>query len=229
MNRSPDGGRLSNAPQAHATATTRSAYGLTDDEPMQLLLREVTHRCANDLQLVASMLQLQRRKASNPEVQEALEDAANRVNVLAKSRDHARRREPTLESALKHVCAALGSQTEPQSVLMTLEFSTMADGLSDDQITCLALCVNELATNAIKHGCAGGSGHIAISVGKKDDGRLTIAVEDDGAPFAPKGMDEPTGLGLDLIRRLLQSIDGELREPDNGSKRFEIVVAPEGE
>lgn len=196
-------------------------------EQLQLMLREVTHRCANDLQLVASLLRLQSRRTASEEVRQELNEAADRVAVLAEARNLARRQEPSLASALRHVCTALNSQAEPRSILITLEFATAADGFSDEQITCLALCVNELATNAIKHAFRDrNSGRIDVAVEDRGDGTLAISVEDDGAPLSENESQTPPGMGLDLVHALLRSVDGALREPTNGSKKFEIVVAP---
>lgn len=74
----------------------------------ELLLRETNHRCGNDLQLVVSLLALQGRRATNPNVRQALGDAAERVAILARARSAMHRdRLPTLETALRQVCEAV--------------------------------------------------------------------------------------------------------------------------
>ena len=190
-----------------------------------LLLRETNHRCSNDLQLVVSLLGLQSRRAANPEVRQALTDAMERVSILARARSAMQReRQPSLEAALRQVCEALHAQAEPRSILLSLETMHDVHGLSERQVTTLALVVNELATNAIKHAFEEGkAGHIHVSV-RGDGGRdVVIVVDDDGLPF-PEATGSSEGLGMGLVKRLMASIGGLLIPPPSGTKVFELRV-----
>lgn len=193
-----------------------------------LLLRETNHRCANDLQLVVSLLSLQSRRAVSAETRQALNDTMERVAILARARAALNRPEqPTLEAALRQICEALQPQAEPRSILISLVSSSEAGRLSTVQITTLALIVNELATNAIKHAFAGEKGgRIEISIQRSDRGHVTIQVDDDGLPFPEVSARNTngSGLGLGLVRRLMASIGGLIILPSGGSKTFEIRV-----
>lgn len=198
-----------------------------DEREDHLLLREIEHRCVNDLQLVVSALQLQARRAASEEARRALQAAADRVTVLARARNAFRQRPPSLEAALCLVSSALSSQTEPRSIVMSLSFETDAPELSEQRILALMLIVNELATNAIKHAFDERGGRITITVQQHHDGRhLVVAVEDDGVDL-PDAIAERGGMGLDLARRFAESIGCRLVVPGKGSKRFEIRVPVE--
>jgi two-component sensor histidine kinase len=186
-----------------------------------LLLRETNHRCSNDLQLVVSLLALQSRRADNPEVRRALADAMERVSILAHARN-AMHRAPTLQSALRQVCDALQAQAEPRSILISLESTDEEDGLSHMQKTALALVVNELTTNAIKHAFEEGvSGHIRVSIKRNGGGAVVVLVDDDGLPF-PEALNG--GLGMGIVKRLMASVGGLFIPPPSGSKVFELRV-----
>ena len=205
------------------TAPATRQSGSHDD----LLLRETHHRCSNDLQLVVSLLSLQSRRATNPETRDALADAMGRVAVLARARaDLNQRRQLSLDGALRQVCEALHSQAEPRSILvsMQVEHDEVQD-LAPDHITTLALVVNELATNAIKHAFEEGkSGHISISVRRDGERQAVITVDDDGLPFPEADNAKEGGMGLGLVKRLVASADSVFIQPTAGSKRFEIRV-----
>lgn len=188
-----------------------------------LLLRETNHRCSNDLQLVVSLLALQSGRAQNPETREALHDAMERVAILARSRAaFQHQRSLGLREALRAICDALHSQTEPRGIVVSLDLEDEGHGLSQTQITTLALVVNELATNAIKHGFKDGKvGRVRISVQTSNNRMLVIIVDDDGLPL-PDDSDSGTGLGLGLVRRLIASVGGLLIPPARGSKAFEL-------
>lgn len=192
-----------------------------------LLVRETNHRCTNDLQLVVSLLALQSRRTASEEARQALADAMERVAVLARARASLlSQRAPTLASALRQVCEALQSQAEPRAIFISLETGTHADHLTPVQITALALIVNELATNAIKHAFAHHQGgRIKVIVRQHDHGELAIIVDDDGIPFPPVADRTVSGLGLGIIQRLMESVGGLIALPANGSKRFEIRMS----
>lgn len=191
-----------------------------------LLLRETCHRSSNDLQLVVSLLSMQSRRATNNEARDALADAMARVAVLAHARSDLNERRPaSLQRALQQVCEALLSQTEPRSILISLHTDYDVQGLSPQHVAALALVVNELATNAIKHAFQEGmAGHIRISVRRHGLRGAAILVEDNGAPFPAADSARKGGMGLSLVKRLVASADGVFIQHEDGSKCFEIRV-----
>lgn len=197
----------------------------SDDD---LLLRETNHRCSNDLQLVVSLLGLQSRRAATPEARQALTDAMERVSILARARSALhRQRQQSLEAALRQVCEALHAQAEPRSILISLQAAHEVRDLSPNQVTTLALVVNELATNAIKHAFEEGkAGHIRVSISRNGSGDITVMIDDDGLPFPEAG---GNGMGMELVKRLMGSIGGLLIPPPPGSKLFELRVPVEGD
>ena len=188
----------------------------------ELLLRETNHRCANDLQLVVSLLSLQGQRAANAETREAMADAGARVGVLARARAALNREQSDLPTALAQVCEALAAPAEPRAVLLTMDAEPGADGLSPRQVTTVALAVNELATNAIKHAFAEGKGgRVAVSA-RRTAAEVVIMVDDDGLPFPE--LDRSRGGGLELVKRLVASIGGLVIPPPPGAKRFELRI-----
>lgn len=201
------------------TSIMRSST-LRDD----LLLRETNHRCSNDLQLVIGLLALQSKRAANPEVRHALDDAVERVSVLARARRGLYDEGPQeLNAALQQVCEALHAQAEPRSIAVAYKPGEGLKSLSPGCVTTLALVVNELATNAIKHAFEEGKvGSINVSASTNGHD-VTVLVDDDGLPF-PKPGAEGVGMGMGLAKRMMASIDGLFIPPSAPSKIFELRV-----
>ncbi|RYF17563.1 MAG: sensor histidine kinase [Oxalobacteraceae bacterium] len=197
----------------------RHAVGSSD-----LLLQETIHRAGNDLQMIVGLLALQSRSAKSAETRQALADVMERVGVLARARrELSSGHRPSLATALEHVCTALQSQAGPRSILITLQVDREAGDLSSSQIMTLALVVNELATNAIKHAYEDGkSGYIAVTQSVDPSSGTIILVDDDGLPFPDAKNPDRGGLGLEIARRLMSSIGGLLIPPKSGSKVFEL-------
>lgn len=209
-----------------ASKTTDIASGRVPAGVADLLLQETIHRGSNDLQMIVGLLALQSRRVQSPEARQALTDVMERVAVLARARrDLGRDRQPSLSAALRHVCTALQSQAEPRSILIALNVEGETTALSAMQVTTLALVVNELATNAIKHGYEEGkSGHILVTQSIDAAGGVTVLVDDDGLPFPDPRDPARDGLGLEIARRLMASVDGLFIPPMPGSKIFELRV-----
>lgn len=195
-------------------------------EHAELLLREISHRCANDLQLVVSLLALQSRKAQHPEARAALKDAASRVAVLARARTGLSRQDhPDLGTALHQLCEALHSQAEPRGILVSVDIKDEPCNLSSHQVATLALAVNELATNAIKHAFREEQGgRISIVVERDGDGATIVTVDDDGLPLSDAAAAGDGGMGFGLVRRLVASVRGTFDKPERGTKVFRITV-----
>lgn len=213
-----------------STAITRPSLRHRASVPDgDLLLRETNHRCSNDLQLVVSLLSLKSRRVESEEGRAALSDVADRVAILARARATVtQQRTPDLAGAIRQVCEALQLYAEPRSILISLRIDQPPVGLSAERITALALVVNELMTNAIKHAFAeGASGHITVVIGRSDSGDTVVTVDDDGLLYSTAPARNGGGLGLGLARRLMASIDGLLIAPSGSTKIFELRVPAE--
>jgi two-component sensor histidine kinase len=91
----------------------------------------------------------------------------------------------------------------------------------------LALVVNELATNAIKHAYEDDkSGYISVTQSTNGNGGVTVLVDDDGLPFPDPKNPSRDGLGLEIARRLMAAIGGLFIPPTAGSKIFELRLPP---
>ena len=93
----------------------------------------------------------------------------------------------------------------------------------------VALIANELVVNAVKHGFRDrASGTVTVRLRRTGAETVALAVADDGAPL-PASVDNelPKGIGLDLVRRLVDQLGGEL-VVDAEPKRFTVVFSADG-
>ena len=190
--------------------------------------REVQHRCANDLQMVAALCSLSASRQRDPQTRDAILEIANRVNVLVGSRrEVAGGKKQTLEAMLRRVADGLHAMAEPHGVAVDLQVAGPMPQMTDDAATAASIAVNELGTNALKHAFTRGhTGTVKIFIDNRETNDFcSITVEDDGLPFATPPQDSrerQPGIGLDLARRSLAAQGGMLIFPNGNSKRFEI-------
>ena len=94
--------------------------------------------------------------------------------------------------------------------------------LTVDQAIPCGLVLNELLTNALKHGLKGSlAGVIRVEFLKAAEGHAILAVTNDGEPLPP-GFDPKAcaTLGMHLVSALASQLDGELEVQRQQGTRF---------
>lgn len=167
---------------------------------------EANHRIKNDLQAVADLLLLERPDGAGGR---AFDETAGRINSIASlHRLLAERGDGAVDS---HALLASIAGAAPVPVEVD------AGHVAFDSATAqkVGLVANELITNASRHGAE------PISVSLAGTQRLVLRVDDAG-----RLSDGPAGLGLELVRRLVErGLGGEFRLADRpgGGTRAEAV------
>jgi two-component system, sensor histidine kinase PdtaS len=175
------------------------------------LLRELHHRVKNNLATVASILSLQRRRTRSAEVRHILAESVNRVQGLAATHDllsHEDVSEARVDDIARKIVGVANANLRPPDSNITFEVEPCAIVIPSRAVAILALVLNEMVSNAIKHGMAGlKEGSVAI-YGREADGMVIVQVLDTGnGPPLSESFEE--GLGLSLIRNLMGDIGGE--------------------
>jgi two-component sensor histidine kinase len=192
----------------------------------------MSHRVKNSLTLVVGLLRLQSRSALLDDVRSALEEAGSRVATIAQVHDHlwqgSRIGFVDLADFMNDFCRRL------QGVAGANVLNCRADPmlLSADHAIPLGLLINELVTNAVKHGYPDGAGMVEISA-REIDGRLHVEVSDRGVGL-PEGfdIDQPrTSLGFRVITGLVRQLHGHLtvaaNAPSGALFLFELPILPD--
>ena len=183
----------------------------------QMLLQELNHRVKNNLQMLHSLLNSANRETANSAAKIVLSDAAQRVAAIAAAQKvlyNAHSHSFDAAEFLKSVCDTASQSFEKD---VTIEIAPVAGKLANEVSMPLALILNELLTNAVKHGINGtGKGTVYVELREKDD-ELHLSVKDKGAGFelVPS---ERRSSGLGLVRGLARQVGGELEvRNENGA------------
>ncbi len=181
-----------------------------------VLLKEVHHRVKNNLQLVASMTNMQLRKAQSGETRFVLRRLQDRVLGLATihrnlyqasvlSRVNSGRLiEELMDQSLRN------SEARERGVEVRTEVEDIS--LYPDQAVPLSLLVTETITNALKYVGRPAEGPPWIEMSLKESGeeRVTLHVANScGAPLS-EDAGVSTGLGTQLITAFAMQLDAEI-------------------
>ena len=180
-------------------------------DQQRTMFQELQHRVANNMQFVAALLTLQKRKVGDDPAAAltALDEARVRLETI--SRIHRRLYDPERISLpvgqyLQELCTDLLDATGAQNIVCLVDVPPLSFDLT--RLTTLSLLVVEVVTNALKHAFpVGARGTITITLEQLADARLALTIADNGRGM-PKGFDPSTSKSLGY--RISQGLAGQL-------------------
>lgn len=189
-----------------------------------VVIKEIHHRVKNNLQTIASLLRIQARKTDDKAVKAAFSDSINRI--LSISVTHELLAQNGLdELEIKEVINKIlkNSLRENLDGRIKLKIDVTGDNfeISSDKATTIALIVNELVENCIKHAFKGkDNGRITVKV-KRGEMKSYISISDDGIGMNEKDFDKGS-IGLQIVKSLVkEKLYGDLNVK-TGDKGTEI-------
>lgn len=206
-----------------------------------VLLKEVHHRVKNNLQLIASILNLQMRQVEDPAARRVLRSVQERVLGLAtihrslyqSDRLAAVRADRLVDEIARQLLAVGVAPGSRVSVRTRLDTVT----LGPDRLVPLSLLLTEAVTNALKYTGrpTDGPPWLEIVLCNAEAGEVRLCVRNSlGAPL--EGMEtaaEGTRLGSELIEAFAMQLEARLEqgeaEDDTGRFWFLEVVFPAAE
>ncbi len=193
----------------------------------EALLSELRHRIKNSLTVITSLVSLEADYASETTTRESLERVMNRVTSVAKLyellAETGEMREVQLSEYLRHVIASLFAAYCPRGCAIDLQVQCEKIVLNVRQAAPLGLIVNELVTNAFKHGFPDhGGGTVSVLLHQKDR-TITLEVSNDGKKLPPDFTVEGScGLGLQIVKMLAAQLGGTM-EVEHSSAAFRLA------
>jgi two-component sensor histidine kinase len=181
-------------------------------------LKEMDHRTKNNFQIVTSLLTLQANRASNAEVKDALNEAAERLKAVAAVYDALAPSSQglalvRLQDQLQEICDQIRRGILPDGIALSTELEPIV--VPHESAVAIGIIVNELVTNACKHAFGPKGGSIRVKA-SRDEKAAVIEVADDGRGFVA-GLARP-GLGSRLVTAFLQRLKA----------RSDVQSSPEG-
>jgi two-component system, sensor histidine kinase PdtaS len=189
------------------------------------LLKELNHRVGNNLEILSGLLRMQMRRVSEPSALDALRGSYARIQSIATVHDLLTTTNlvsTTLDELVRVLLSAISVAVVPPGCQIRFHVEGRDIKVSSEQATILGLVVNEMVTNAVRHGLHDRQeGDVWIN-GRVEGGNVVITIEDNGRGVPPGfELEQQTGLGLQITSRMV-SIDlkGQLtmaNRPESGS------------
>ncbi|MCP1242673.1 sensor histidine kinase [Acetobacter lambici] len=195
----------------------------------ELLMKEIHHRVKNNLQIVASLLNLQANQIAHPEVKAEFALARDRIRALA-TLHRTLYAEDSLTSLnmavfLKDLCEqTFHVAGEADAGRISLQVESDSFWMDPDQAVPLALIVTEVVTNSIKYAFPDGRmGVIHVRL-TKNGNLVTLSVGDNGIGCSFDPASGTQGIGLKLIHGFARQLKASLSYSGKDGVLFTLVM-----
>ncbi len=189
----------------------------------ELLLREVNHRVANSLAMVASLVHLQEASVQDPAARFALAETQNRISAIAQVHRSLYTSDNVSSVSMTEYLSRIVQDLE-QSLTRTdttthLRLEADPVSLPPDKAVAIGVIITELVTNAFKYAYSlEKPGPVFIKLAREAGGSLRLEVSDNGGgikPPAAGARPSGTGLGMKIVRTMAMSLECEVAIHDN--------------
>ena len=180
----------------------------------EVLLKEVNHRVKNNMQLVSSILELQRIKVVNPNAKAILKNASERIKSLSLAHQSLYKNEDYESINIKeYIQLIINNLLHAERVQVSVDITDTLE-IHIEKGQALGFVINELITNSLKHAwdISDSKKSVSISIRTNEENSLTLRYRDNGIGY-PSGfkMNEQNSLGCTLINSFVtRQLEGKL-------------------
>lgn len=178
-----------------------------------ILMKEIHHRVKNNLQIIVSLLRMQRLKMeSDPKINGSAEfnDAINRILAMSLIHQKLYGQEDTafidITEYIRELTEGILNANINSNIALNLESNI--EKLDMKTVVTFGLLLNELLSNSIKHAFTNEStGEIKISLNKINDHEIHFEYQDSGKWIENNNK----GFGTELIQILTEQLEGDCK------------------
>ncbi|MBN1798231.1 MAG: substrate-binding domain-containing protein [Spirochaetales bacterium] len=211
----------------------QTEYLSTSNKEKETLLKEIHHRVKNNLQVIYSFLNLQRRQTSNKEIIDQFKAIQNRVKSMAILHEQLYRDNDFSKLNLKHYLKSLINYLKisySSDINTSYIFDEEEININFERAIPLGLVVNELVSNSLKHAFnpkkTKKPPEIEVICRHTKGKKIFLSIHDNGSGF-DKGFDirNTTSLGMQIVYNIINNqLEGKLDLVFEDGPRFNIHI-----
>jgi len=199
--------QLKYAQELEETVVQRTGQLNTRNKENELLLKEVHHRVKNNLQMISSLLNMQKRRLKDAKSRDMLKLTQNRVLSIGLIHEHLYQRNNFssvdlsmyINDLVNMLILSIHEGTKPEINIRIEDIET-----DIDTSVLIGLVMNELVTNAIKYAFPTTQNPALEIVLTREDDKLKLFLSDNGKSNQTIKM----GFGWTIIQSTIASLNG---------------------
>lgn len=180
----------------------------------ELLLREMSHRVNNSLQIIASILLLKAKTVKSADTRQHLREAHERVLAVATVQEqlHPSAYGEPIDAGkyLARLCDSLAASMIAEDQPVSLRVEAGEGALTSEQAVSMGLITTELVINALKHAFPDGRKGTVVIRFESSAASWRLSVSDDGVGVNDDLAAAPikSGLGTSIVEALTRQLGG---------------------
>jgi PAS domain S-box-containing protein len=196
----------------------------------EVLLQEMQHRVANNLQIIANILLFKARTVDSAETRQHLQDTHKRILSVAAIQQQLQTSDSgamtELAPYLSHLCQTLTASMIGDTRPIALKVDVRGGSASSSQAVSMGIIVTELVINAIKHAFPGDRKDSIVVVAydlAAPNWRLSVSDNGIGRPEGELNRTIP-GLGTTIVEALAKQLDARIEIVTNTHGRTVSII-----
>lgn len=196
----------------------------TQDMEKTVMLKEIHHRVKNNLQVITSLLRLQSRELENEEAIIKFKDTTNRVLAMAKIHEKMYQSEELSTINIEDYFTSLANDLVHSYMVrypIELVIECKIEKLGMKSIVPIALILNELITNSLKHAFENvENARIYARLDEFENEQIRLMYTDSGIWKTPE---KDSSFGWELIQALTEQLDGKLDFESKPATKYNFI------
>ena len=236
-NQNIEGGIISFYHYAHTMNETDERYLLTFSKEIRIaietsrllgrsmLLQESHHRIKNNLQMIMSMIYMQKAqyKEQGGNVEEILDSITSKISSIAIVHNLMAKDDSAASIInLKRVVQEIVALNEQSGVRIEMDLQDIS--IPYNKVTLISLVINELICNSLKYAFEGREDNVIRICCHNDGKQIHLDVADNGKGFPADTTIQPGGLGLSIVDNIIRSMKGTLTVDGSDGCHVSIVL-----
>jgi len=194
------------------------------------LLKEISHRIKNNLQIISSLLSIQINSVGKEEYRQLMKSCQTRIKSISLIHEKLSPSENVKEI---HCANYIRTLTEHLFHFFDVDRNKINYQINvgedialnvESAIPC-SLIINELVSNSLKHAFPQGrNGEIKVEMKKVYGDKIMLTVQDNGIGIPEQsGFNETKSLGLQLVNTLIAQLDGTIELDKTHGAKYIII------
>ena len=206
------------------------AYNEADKQRnnISFLMRELTHRVKNNLQIISSLLNIQASNLDNPLAINALKIAKNRITTIShiESKLATEKESLKIDDFIKDLCLSIVSAlSDDENLKFKIDFNLQPAYIENINTTMIGLILNELITNTSKYAFNDYKPENILSITSEiSEKNLKIIVADNGIGYNLEDSALKSSLGIELVHEMVEQLNSTIQiNSTNGTENIILI------